>query len=120
MWLRDLGTNLQTLIGLVREQNGLLRELVQFHTRKPAQTPLTETSHRPAIRPLGPPRTAKDIFTQTSQMDREQERREQERITAPWRTPDTPSDTSGKTTASPTADPVLDTFTDFIPPGNGS
>lgn len=68
MWnpVRVLIAQAQEISQLLAEQNSLLRELIQFHTRKPAQTPVRAASPSSQLRPpkpLGPPRTAKDVWT---------------------------------------------------------
>lgn len=91
MWPRDLirlPILLTEIASLLREQNSLLRELIQFHTRRPAQTPpLANTAAQ--LRPPPPirPRTEKDVFVVTPERRAELDLARQTAQTIPWRTP---------------------------------
>jgi len=86
--LTSLPSQLAELISLLHEQNSLMRELVQFHTRRPAQTPYSQASEARRLRPPQPitPRTDKDVFAVSGSQLREVAKKMEERLTAPWRT----------------------------------
>ncbi len=75
MWLTDLrhltrlATSVADVCSLLRENNALLRELIQVVSQRPAQTPPSaQRTPSPTFaprRPIGPPRTDKDVFRVT-------------------------------------------------------
>lgn len=77
---------LHELVDLLREQNSLLRELIQAQTRRPAQTPVSRAT--PILRPPPPirPYTAADVLVVTRDRREELALEDQARRTIPWRT----------------------------------
>ncbi len=73
MW----GKHLVEIVALLRETNGLLREILRAQGR----TPLTPQHDQPK----GPPRGASAVMQVTRQDVLEMERKAQEAIDAPWR-----------------------------------
>lgn len=85
--LAALPSQFTTLLQLLQEQNSLLRELIQFHTRRPAQTPYTQASPlhlRPP--PSIQPRTDKDVFAVSTSRRQEIQQEMEDRLARPWRT----------------------------------
>ena len=89
-WARDLiqvPTLLLELVSLVREQNSLHRELIVALTGRAPSTRLTTPSPIFVRPPLTRKYTADDVSVVTREMRLEQQRQDEEKRTAPWRTP---------------------------------
>jgi len=82
MWISGMNRRLDELLILMREQNSLLRELVQVVTSRPALTPKSVASTEPLPRRI---RTDKDVVFVTRKEILEQQRAAQAKRGAPWR-----------------------------------
>ena len=87
MWtfFSRLIAQLREISQLLAEQNGLLRELVQFHTRRSAITPLALSSRPIAPPRASTPRTASNVFRHSREDELTTEEEARQRVMVPFR-----------------------------------